>query len=899
MMNKSIDFISMKRIKKHGLRNVAYALAARSRLWLIHIVIVVMFTYLMAPALTHAIEPVIHLPDSRCDVVILPTDPDADAPFDPIAHPPMNLLELKMGTWNPADASVDIFDGAYNEVGLFVRIEIILEGLVNPPGNIDPIAFNPFAYGDRPVYGFIEIDMDNDFNTGGELDSPRYRYLGNIARFGGLPANSQHRDRTAIQGSDLDQNFLTEPFVERHGEDFHIAILGGNFTANDIDKIDGNTDSVFESGETWNINASWFHRAHGYEPFSFATGGTIAGEYAPLSILRFQHDPVLDVTVLSLVFPLTNDASAMMQSPPQSPQPNNNDPSDQFSVMEALDDLIFSAIVIDKFPSELPEEVLIQRWRTKNAASFLDPTAWDVTALLGSSYLNPDPAGIFFVWNDAYPNVLPGDVNGDGSNNNDDQNEIDDYIYNNDAADGSLDEAVTLSDFASDFSLYDINQDGVVNALDRDQVIEGGECNDDNLCTTDLCDPELGCVHIDAVCDMGESCNLDNGLCEPIPSVEADVLYWTQTLGDRIKRVHLQNKTVKTLIEWPRLDDAVDIALDPVNQKIYWAQSIGNKIRCSDLDGSNAKTILRWPRVDHAVSIAIDTVNHKIYWAQLIGDRIKRADLNGDNVETLLEWPMLDNPIDIAVDPIGGKIYWAQALGDKIRRANLNGNNVETLVERPLVDDAVSIALDPVGGKIFWAQTGGDQIRRADVDGANVETVIQWPLLDDPISMEVDTIARKIYWVQRIGNKIRKYDLQSENIETLLEWPNVDNAVAIILNTAPPIMCPNSCDDIDACTYGECLNGLCVQTKRSCEDSDPTTIDRCHSTQGCSNPSADYDFDGDVDLHDYQDMMNCFTGFGNSQTLQFCLRWDLDGDSDIDIVDFELFARVFAGPADE
>ena len=35
----------------------------------------------------------------------------------------------------------------------------------NPPGNPDPFAFDPFRFGDHPVYGFVEIDMDDETNA--------------------------------------------------------------------------------------------------------------------------------------------------------------------------------------------------------------------------------------------------------------------------------------------------------------------------------------------------------------------------------------------------------------------------------------------------------------------------------------------------------------------------------------------------------------------------------------------------------------------------------------------------------------------------------------------------------------------------------------------------------------
>ena len=82
----------------------------------------------------------------------------------------------------------DPFEGRFQEDGELLRLDLLIDGLVNPPGSTDPVAFDPFRYGDHPLFGFIEIDVDEDVETGGEIDHPEHRYLGNITRFGGKPS---------------------------------------------------------------------------------------------------------------------------------------------------------------------------------------------------------------------------------------------------------------------------------------------------------------------------------------------------------------------------------------------------------------------------------------------------------------------------------------------------------------------------------------------------------------------------------------------------------------------------------------------------------------------------------------------------------------------------------------
>jgi len=413
--------------------------------------------------------------DPSYDVVARRTDAGGTAEFDPQAHRLANLHEITLGRWAPFNPQTDRFAGEYASGGGYARLEVVLGGLHNPPGNTDPLAFSPFVYGDHPVYGFIEIDVDNDQETGGELDAPQYRYLGNIARFGGIPEGDAFEHRVAKSGSAFDGVFGTMPWVERHGEEFHLALLGDQFSAEDIEIVTGDADFTFEAGETWNIAGTWFHRAHGFERYSLAMGGAVPGEYAPVCMLRFAHDLASDVTTLSLIFPLTNAAAAALTG--VNPQSNNHDPSDQASINEALQDLSASANFISMFPTGEPEEAIILGWDGRGPGGYLQPAAWRVTALLGISYAVP---GYGFVWTDAWPNVLRGNVNGENGVTYDDADEVTDYIASHDAVDGAHDGQAVIAGFPVEFDNHDLNHDGAVDTLDIWLVSTVGDLDADS-----------------------------------------------------------------------------------------------------------------------------------------------------------------------------------------------------------------------------------------------------------------------------------------------------------------------------------------------------------------------------------------------------------------------------------
>jgi hypothetical protein len=414
------------------------------------------------------------------------TDAGANGSYNPNAHRPIDLRAMTIGRWTPADPATDRFIGAFTPEGAFFRLDVELAGVINPPGPTSPSGFAPFIYGPNPVYGFIELDVDHDNDTGGELFAPEYRYLANVGRFGGLPVGDEFEYRAARQGQDIDGSFFTMPWVERSGEEFHLALLAEMVAAGTITKQVGDEDDSFEAGETWDIAGPWLHRAHGYEPYSLAHGGSVAGEYMPECVLRFRHDPLADVTVLSLVFPLTNAGAAALLS--QAPEANNFDSSDQASVLEALEDLVLSAEIVFEFGSGEPEEVLILPWRLEDAYDHLSPTEWRATALLGTSYAAPEPAGAEFIWTDVFPDVVRGDVNREHGATEDDYEQIAEFIEDHDDDDGQHDESATIFGFGPDFAVHDLNQDGRVDAIDLLLVRKVGDLDgDDDVDLIDLC----------------------------------------------------------------------------------------------------------------------------------------------------------------------------------------------------------------------------------------------------------------------------------------------------------------------------------------------------------------------------------------------------------------------------
>src|SRR5207249_777362 len=99
--------------------------------------------------------------------------------------------------------------------------------------------------------------------------------------------------------------------------------------------------------------------------------------------------------------------------------------------------------------------------------TWLDPTRWNATALVGTAYLNPED-GYTFAWTDTGFAETPLDLNGDGAVNALDRQVVRDAIDDLDAgpwdAEGSASEngGVRLIDPGVNFHIADVDGDGFI-----------------------------------------------------------------------------------------------------------------------------------------------------------------------------------------------------------------------------------------------------------------------------------------------------------------------------------------------------------------------------------------------------------------------------------------------------
>lgn len=423
---------------------------------------------------------------------------------------PIDLLSLKYGGWSTGSPTTDPYTGKWqnSENAHLLRIDLTLDGLVNPPGPLaGPVTPDPTVFGPRPLYGFIEFDVDHDRDTGGETTgSAANRFLANVARFGCLP-DSSIGTRAALCQKDLDPDWTTGPQFERTGADFVLNFCGC-FTPTVISES-GSQNNCLDAGETMVIRGRFFQRSGGYKGASFMLGGSAPGMYDPWVNLRFMHSTSSDTTTVTLVYALDMDGAACLTGQPL--QAMNTSVSDHTSVAEGVQDLRnrCSAPGLSGLTWQL-----IHEWHHHPLDDALHVEDWRATALIGTAYSQLVDA--YFVWTDVGFDLEHGDVTGDGYTNNADYTTISAFIAANDGtyadADGLANGEVTIGLFPFDYSLYDVNYDGVVGP---------GDVPGSPLCKADF--DESGVVDVVDLFAFLDVWFVQAGMPPPLASPTADI----------------------------------------------------------------------------------------------------------------------------------------------------------------------------------------------------------------------------------------------------------------------------------------------------------------------------------------------------------------------------------------
>ena len=249
--------------------------------------------------------------DAAGDATIRRTDAQNNCPLGPGCTLP-DLLEARLMGWTTPTPTTDPYNGAPRQgrgASLF-RLDVKFAGLVNPPGTLGAggTAFDPFAFGPSPVFGFLELDIDRDRDTGGELGgSAHSRYRQRRPIRPRMPrAPSAAPPRAGRRGGYR----LRRPQIERSG-----ARLGPDALRMQQRhrhqrrrerqrRVRRGRDAGCP--QTGSSSAAAATRASGM------FGGSAPGLYDPPVNLRFAHDVQSNATTISLVWALNAAGAAAL-----------------------------------------------------------------------------------------------------------------------------------------------------------------------------------------------------------------------------------------------------------------------------------------------------------------------------------------------------------------------------------------------------------------------------------------------------------------------------------------------------------------------------------------------------------------------------------------------------------
>ncbi|MFM9958044.1 MAG: hypothetical protein ACKVZJ_08195 [Phycisphaerales bacterium] len=421
------------------------------------------------------------LSDASGDAVLRRTDPGADGPIDPPVLEGRqgkfpDIVKLHWGGWQPevmwSPTPKKNFNGSFTSslMPSMVRIDVTFKGLINPPGPLGiGGVYDPYRFGNSPLYGYIDIDLDGNINTGGELGfTATLRYLAMVARMGSMPTGPL-RERVPITGAQVDGLFNTTPHFERSGADFTMAFCGC-FLPEIIDEGTGDCDGVFEPGESWIVRGRFFQRAGGFMVASAAKNGSQPGAYDPLVYLRFEHCIADDTTTVSLVYAMTQLGAAKLRCGVCPVQPINLDVSDDTSIHEAMAD-ICEGVRDPWFPVNFPETfTLAGGWgKDDEGEQALFPDKWTFRAALATAYSTEQPEA-HLVWTDAGFDEHYADFTGDGQVTMHDRAELVSHVWFTDGSGFDCDPkrmgSTGVCLFGTNFTLFDLNYDGFVDGAD-------------------------------------------------------------------------------------------------------------------------------------------------------------------------------------------------------------------------------------------------------------------------------------------------------------------------------------------------------------------------------------------------------------------------------------------------
>lgn len=161
---------------------------------------------------------------------------------------------------------------------------------------------------------------------------------------------------------------------------------------------------------------------------------------------------------------------------------------------------------------------------------------------------------------------------------------------------------------------------------------------------------------------------------------EGGKLYWADWLSSEKKGVisssNLSGSNKKVLLN-RKLRSGGHLFYDALHHNLYISDLFGKKILIFNV---NTKTTTQILSVDQASDIVLDYINNRIIWADISKDTISSANLDGSDIKVLISFiSQFANPKALTIDTVNQRLVYSishtKTSTTRIETANLDGSN--------------------------------------------------------------------------------------------------------------------------------------------------------------------------------------------------------------------------------
>nr|XP_040583540.1 nidogen-like [Lepeophtheirus salmonis] len=240
---------------------------------------------------------------------------------------------------------------------------------------------------------------------------------------------------------------------------------------------------------------------------------------------------------------------------------------------------------------------------------------------------------------------------------------------------------------------------------------DGFVCNITSSCSEipSICHARAECVknayNEEYHCECTDNFIGDGLHCEVIPEHDGNFIFMAH--GMALMKVPFSasksNPAMPIFIGAGEMATGIDV--DCITGKVYWTDTVGKRIRRSNYDGTQVETFLEG-EMEFPIGIAIDFKSRNLYWTDSGKRSINIANMDTKNRRILIE-EFLKNPRGIALHPTIGVLLWTDwdRKHPKIELSNMDGTDRRTLVDTDLgMPNSITVNYEEY--KFCWTDGG-------------------------------------------------------------------------------------------------------------------------------------------------------------------------------------------------